>query len=92
MAGAADVAGELRRHLAHTRRREIVVPRQVGEQRVQFATRARGQGASRPVLELLLREAASLEVLAQLGDRLIALGVRHPDVATREAADPVVHG
>ena len=87
-ARAAHSAGVYRcgRH-AHPR----LALRQVGEQLAEFAPGAGLQRPSGPVFELLLREPPGLEVLAQLGDRAVAVGVRHPEVTAREAPNRRVH-
>jgi Cu+-exporting ATPase len=66
--------------------------RQVGEQPGEVGPGSRLKRAPGPVVELVLREPSGLEVLAQLGDRLIALGVRHAHAAAREAPGFSVHG
>jgi hypothetical protein len=66
--------------------------RQVGEQPREVAPGAGLQRESRAVVELLLRQPPGLEVLTQLGDRLVAVGIRNPDVGARVASGLVVHG
>ena len=60
---------------AHRGRDGCRPPRQVGEQSGQVTPGAGAQGPPRPVIELVLGEPPGLEVIAQLGDRLVALGV-----------------
>jgi Cu+-exporting ATPase len=81
------------RHRPGGRRNERCAPaRQVGEQPGEVGPGPRLKRAPGPVVELVLREPSGLEVLAQLGDRLIALGVRHAHAAAREAPGFGVHG
>jgi P-type Cu+ transporter len=81
------------RHRPGGRRNERRAPaRQVGEQPGEVGPGPRLERAPGPVVELVLREPSGLEVLAQLGDRLIALGVRHAHATAREAPGFGVHG
>ena len=81
------------RHRPGGRRSERRAPaRQVGEQPGEVGPGPRLKRAPGPVVELVLREPPGLEVLAQLGDRLIPLGVRHAHATAREAPGFGVHG
>jgi AcrR family transcriptional regulator len=55
--------------------------RQVGEQLGQVADGAGAQGPAGPLLELVGGDPARLEVLAQLGDGPVAVGVGYPQAA-----------
>jgi glyoxylase-like metal-dependent hydrolase (beta-lactamase superfamily II) len=67
------------------------VPRQVGERDVEILTGLGLQGAPRPLLELFGGEPAELEMLAQLRDGPVAVGVRHPQITGRETRGHGVH-
>ncbi len=67
------------------------VPRQVGEQDVEILTGLGLQGTPRPLLELFGGEPAELEMLAQLRDGPVAVGVRHPQITGRETRGHGVH-
>jgi hypothetical protein len=79
MAGPLHATGAQRRNRVRRgprrRRGSRRAPRQVGEQCAEAASGAGLQSPSRPVIELFLGETPGLEVLAQLGDRLVAFGV-----------------
>jgi len=85
--------GELRVRRGESRlRRDQRGPRrQVGEQSAEVGPGASLQRAPGPVVELVEGEPSGLEVLAQLADRVVALGVRHPYVTAREAPGSRVH-
>ena len=67
------------------------VPRQVGEQDLEILTGPGLQGTSGPLLELLRGEPADLEMLAQLRDDPVAVGVRNPQITGRETRGHGVH-
>jgi hydroxyacylglutathione hydrolase len=67
------------------------VPRQVGEQHLELLTGLGLQGTPRPLLELFGGEPAELEMLAQLRDGPVAVGVRHPQITGRETRGHAVH-
>src|ERR1700739_4132303 len=56
--------------------------RQVSEKRAQVVPGPGAQGKVGPVVEFLEHQAARLVVLAELGNRLVALDVRHSDSTT----------
>jgi AcrR family transcriptional regulator len=75
--GGAGAGSQARRGAGRGRR----LARQVGEQLGQVAGGAGPQGPAGPLLELAGGNAAGLEVLAQLGDGPVAVGVGYPQAA-----------
>jgi len=75
--GGRGARGHARHGAAHGRR----LARQVGEQLGQVAGGPGPQGPAGPLLELVGGDAPGLEMLAQLGDGPVAVGVGDPQAA-----------
>jgi hypothetical protein len=67
------------------------VPRQVGEQNGQLVASPGLQGLARPLVELVGGEPASLEVLAELRDGAVAVGVGYAQITGRVGRCDGVH-